>query len=421
VPQTGFPFEWVLGTVFVAVFNALFNPIFWAVMVLVALQYRRIAQMRRSFLGSGRNSIVADTLTATAYGLLGGLIGGYLIVFAGVTLSLDKFPIIPLLTAAILLMLINPRFLCFAYAGGLLAFTHLLVGFPEMIIPQVMALVAVLHFVESVLILLSGHLGAIPSFVRLPRGQIVGGFTLQKFWPIPIVALVLVPGTAAAGASVMPMPEWWPLIKPEVVAEPATMVFAMFTLVAGLGYADVATTRTPSDKSRTSAVYLATYSAVLFVLAVLAGAHGGAWLWAAALFAPLGHELVIQASKMMELNGQPLFVPHPAGVRVLDVVVGSPAWRAGLRSGDVILEINHYPALSRGDLLLLVSQPGLKEISYLQREKHYRRETVHLEAGQPFGVMPVPEGNEQMYLELQGTPPLVRWLTRGRRPVNRRG
>lgn len=410
---TNFPFEWALGAVFTSVVHAVFNPLFWVVILLVAMQYRRIAQLRASFFGAPGNSILVDTLIASAYGFFGGLIGGYLIVLTGLTISIGPW-IMYLLLVAVMLMLINPRFLCFAYSGGLLAVCNLFFGFPDISIPQVMGLVALLHFVESVLILVSGHMGAVPTFIRLPRGQVVGGFTLQKFWPIPIVALAVVSGTLPPGTELVAMPEWWPLIKPEIAGDPATMVVAMITLVAGLGYADIATTRTPSDKSRVSSLYLAAYSVVLFLLAVLASASGGVFTWAAALFAPLGHELIIYISKYMELNGRPLFVPQPDGVMVLDVLGKSPAWRAGLRSGDVILEINRHPVRSRADLALLLGQPGMKEVNYLHGKKLYRREAVNLQAGEVFGVMPVPEGTEQLYLELQSTPLLARWLRRGR-------
>jgi hypothetical protein len=409
--QAGFPFEWALGAVFSAVVYALFNPLFWIVLILVALQYRRIAQLREEFFGARGSSVLVDILVATAYGFFGGLIGGYLIVLAGLTISGSGLWY--LLPVAVLLMFINPRFLCFAYGGGLLAVCHLLFGFPEISIPQIMALVAILHFVESILIRVSGHLGAVPAFIRLPQGRVVGGFTLQKFWPIPVVVLAVVSGSAVPGMDLVPMPEWWPLIKPEVPGDPSTMVFAMLTLVAGLGYADIATTRTPRDKSRISSVYLAGYSVVLFVLAVLA-ASGGGYAWAAALFAPLGHELIIHISKHMELNGRPLFIPHPDGVMVLDVLEKTPAWRAGLRSGDIILEINDQQVHNRADLHLLLGQPGLKEINYLHREKRFRRETVSMQPGDFFGVMSVPEGTEQLYLELQNTSPLMRWLRRGR-------
>ncbi|ACA58849.1 PDZ/DHR/GLGF domain protein [Candidatus Desulforudis audaxviator MP104C] len=409
----GFPFEWALGAVFTSVVHALFHPLFWLVIVLVAFQYRRIAQLRAGFFGARGNSILADTLTATAYGFGGGLIGGYLIFLTGITIHGSG--LFYLLPVAILLMLVNPRLLCFAYGGGVLAVSNLLFGFPDISIPTVMALVAILHFVESILILASGHLGAVPAYIRLPGGRIVGGFTLQKFWPIPIVALTIVTGTMAPGMELVAMPEWWPLIKPDLPfgTGTGTVVFAMMTLVAGLGYADIATSRLPADKTRISALYLAGYSVTLFVLAVLALSGGGA-AWLAALFAPLGHELIIHISKHMELHSRPLFVPHPAGLMVLDVLPHSPAWRAGIRSGDVIVEINGFRVHTRADMHPALVQPGLKEVGYLRRGTHFRRENVRLSAGELFGVMPVPEGTERVYLELDGTPPVKRWLERWR-------
>lgn len=407
----GFPFEWALGAVFTSVVFALFHPLFWLVVVLVALQYRRIARERANFFGARGNSVLAETFTATAYGFGGGLIGGGLILLTGITIHGSG--LLYLLPVAILLMLINPRLLCFAYGGGVLAVCHLLFGFPDISIPTVMALVAILHFVESILILVSGHLGAVPAYIRLPGERMVGGFTLQKFWPIPIVALTIATGTPAPGMELVSMPEWWPLIKPDVPGGTGTVVFAMMTLVAGLGYADIATSHAPADKARISALYLAGYSVTLFALAVLATSGGGA-AWLAALFAPLGHELIIHISKHIELHGRPLFVPHPAGLMVLDVMPRSPAWRAGVRSGDVVVEINGLEVRNRADMHLVLRQPGLKEVGYLHRGTHFRRDNVRLRDGEPFGVMPVPEGSEQVYLELDGTPPVKRWLGRGR-------
>src|SRR5690606_41661119 len=85
---------------------------------------------------------------------------------------------------AIALMMVHPRFICSAYAGGILSVTHLLFGWPGLSVPAIMALVAVLHLVESLLILLHGPTGATPVYVRRPDGRVVGGFTMQKFWPI---------------------------------------------------------------------------------------------------------------------------------------------------------------------------------------------------------------------------------------------
>ena len=403
-----FPFGWAFSVVLGKIFEVFVNPIFWLVVVLVGLQYRRIAAMRNAFLGPGASSVVGETLQAVGFGLLGGVIGSYLIVFTGLTFPGSVNAIIYLLLTAVLLMMINPRFLCFAYAGGLLAILHLLTGFPEISVPQLMALVAILHLVESVLIVASGHLNASPAYIRLPRGQVVGGYVLQKFWPLPLVLLAVLPGLHFAPGA-MEMPEWWPLIKPELGIDPALMLFVMLPVVAGLGYGDMATSRTPREKTRTSAINLAGYSLVLYLLAYLAASQP-LYAWAAALFAPFGHELIVFLSRNAELKGKPLYVPRSDGLLILAVREKSPAWSVGLRTGDLIFEVNGLPIRVKGDLYAVLAREGIQEIGFVT-DNHYRRELVAVPAGGTFGVIPVPEGDEVNYLEMK--PGLItRWFRR---------
>ncbi len=403
-----FPFNQVLPLILATLASVLSEPLFWVVVLLVALQYRRMAATRREFFGlPGTGGVWRDTLTATVYGLLGGFMGSFLMVLIG--LSLSGSGLIYLWPVAILLMLIDARFLCFAYAGGVLALCNLLFGFPELNIAQVLALVAVLHMVESVLILASGHLGAVPVYFKSPAGQVVGGFTLQRFWPIPIVALAVVgPATAQQGVA---MPEWWPLLKPGVSGDATELVYTLISLVAGLGYGDLAVSRSPEEKSRLSALVLGTYSLGLLLLAVLSQYFRGL-AFLAALFSPLGHEMVIHIGKKVEFRRRPLFIPPDRGVGVLDVVSDSPAWRAGIRSGDVVLSLNQYPVNSRSELeMVLANLWGPVEVQFLHGPKRvFHREVVFRGSfTQPFGLLPVPEGTEEAVMDLSTAGPLGRW------------
>ena len=101
--------------------------------------------------------------------LLGGVLASYIMVFVGLTLS--DSGLIYLWPLAILLMFIDARFLCFAYAGGLLALSSIALGWPEVSIPQLLGLVAILHFAEAVLILVSVHLGAMPSLFGMQKAR----------------------------------------------------------------------------------------------------------------------------------------------------------------------------------------------------------------------------------------------------------
>ncbi|MDD2554559.1 MAG: PDZ domain-containing protein, partial [Desulfotomaculaceae bacterium] len=390
-----------------AFFDPAFLLLFLVVFVLIAVQYNRMEKLREDFFGMKTRRTRTDILVSTGYGLLGGLAGSCLLVFIGLTISGDLYYLWPV---AILLMLINIRFLCFAYAGGILALSSLLLGFPQISVPQILALVAILHMVESFLILASGHLGAVPAYVKGPEGNVVGGFTLQKFWPIPIVALaVLAGGTVERGVE---MPAWWPLIKPVVAGDPQNFIYALLPLVAGLGYADIAIARSPVEKSRLSALFLGIYSLTLLVLAVLAG-QSRIVAFFAALLSPLGHEAVIYIGKKIELKGKPLYVPSEQGLRVMDVLPGGPAWRSGLRSGDIIAAVNGMKPQDNAQFRYLMQNtlPPVT-VDYYSRADGLTRSAIvdQTGPGQTWGLVPVPESNEDRYLELLTTGPLGRLL-----------
>lgn len=412
-----FPFDHILPVIVMNTIYSLLSPLFWVVVAVVALQYRRLAAVRESFLGPVPGGIWSEVALAVGVGVLGGLVGSVVLVFIGLTLT--EVGLVYLWPLALLLMLINVRFLCFAYAGGLLAVSNVLFGVPQLNVPQVLSLVAVLHMVESFLIMISGHAGAVPAFFRNREGRVVGGFVLQKFWPIPIVALV-VAGQAPPDEAVIQMPDWWPLLKPGIDAGRDELIYVLVPLVAGLGYGDLVLTRTPREKSYVSSLHLALYSMILLVLALLADRSRLLALLAAA-FSTLGHEAVVRIGRNLEMKGHPLYVSRPGGLLILDVAPGTPAWGAGLRSGDMLVSVNGLPVRDRPSLetaLGLGFYPV--ELAFLSgSERRYRRELIFLR-GEPLGLLPVPEGDEENCMEVDTAGPLGRWLRNFRRRLRDR-
>lgn len=380
--------------------KAMFGSVlFWVVLIFVGVQYRRISKTRENLFGVRGNSVVKDTAVATLYGIIGGIIASLLLVFTGINLSgLGIGYIWPL---ALFLMLLNPRFLCFAYAGGLVALSRLVFGAPQVDIPQLMGLVAILHLVESLLISFSGHVGATPMYTKNASGQLVGGFTLQKFWPLPIVAVAFL--TNPSGFTILPsMPPWWPLIK-FGHGFSFNAVGLLVPFVAGLGYSDLALAHTPVEKSKMSARNLSVFSLILLLLALLASRYH-LFAYLAAIFAPLGHEAVIHFGKNTELRGTPIFTPPLRGVRVLEAVPHTPVAGAGFKSGDIIYTINGQAVSSKRDIETLTwTRPSMVEIEYLTyARRKWQRAIIKLKPHQPLGIIAVPEGDEVMYTEFTG-------------------
>ena len=140
-----------------------------------------------------------------------------------------------------------------------------------------------------------GHINATPVFVKDERYGIVGGFSLQEFWPVPIMLLTVITGDFPS-IDVVQMPDWWPLIRPPAhILQNTQAIYLMLPVVAALGYGDIALTKTPKNRCKSSAVNLLAFSCILLLLSVLASRYMVFTL--AAIFAPAGHEFLIITGK----------------------------------------------------------------------------------------------------------------------------
>lgn len=382
--------------------------VFWLVVVLVVMQYVRIAGASRYLFDMPDFSSWQPALLAVLFGIGGGLLGSVLLLITGI--SVLEVGIIYLWVAALVLLLFRQRFLCFAYAGGVISLLNLLFGFPEVTIPQVMGLVAVLHMVEAVLILGSGHLAAFPVYVRTRQGQVVGGFNLQKFWPLPLIALmaVMIPGEEMLKSAVA-MPDWWPLIKPQMLEGSGEPLYMLMPVVAALGYGDLAITSTPLKKASLAALELACFSLILLGLSVCASYYP--WMAVApALFGPLGHEFVIWLDQRRESRGRPLYVQAERGVKILYIRPGSPLAKAGLKSGDTLISLQGYPVNNRYEIhAILLEAHGSLKAEYLPAGKwEVRRTVIQRRSDEALGLVPAPDAYETSFLQMSGSESLLK-------------
>ncbi|MBI2874908.1 MAG: PDZ domain-containing protein [Firmicutes bacterium] len=377
------------------------NPIFWGAIFLVGWQYNRLASLERHTLGVNRLHPTVRTAKSLLWGLAAGTAGSFVVVFLGLTVTGTS--LYTLLATALLLMLIHPRLICFSYAGGLLSISSLLTGWPQVHVPSLAALVAVLHLMESMLVWACGHEGAVPVTIRGRGGKAVGGFVMQQFWPLPFVALVAAGSSAAAGG--IPMPEWWPLIQapPQVLEGGPEMMLMMVPVAAVLGYGDMSITSRPREKNLYTARLLALYSLALLALAWWAG---GGWSrqLLTAVFTAGGHEVLIMLGRRRERSSAPLFTAPAKGVGILETLPGSAAAKAGLQPGDVILSVNGLPLEGPEDFAALepgkpaeleIAKPGLPSV---------RVRIAPPRPDQPggFGIVPILAPNSAGTVEIRG-------------------
>lgn len=391
----------------------MFMP-FFAVLCLVFVQYRRLSAMTLAVHGMPLYSAGEQLLPSIGIGMLGGIVATVLFVGFGITLPASG--ILPVWLLALLLMLIHPRFICFAYAGGLVALSSLLFGVPQVNVAGLLALVAILHFVEAILIWFTGGQHAVPIYVRQPDGRLIGGFMLQKFWPIPFFALLGLFVPLEQLADGLAMPDWWPLIGMEQYeGANASIMYALFPVTAALGYGDMVLTSEPKQKARRTAGHLFVYSVVLLALCMVATSHQ-AGAWAAALFSPLAHELVIYAGRRIERQGKPRY-SGAYGAMVLATKPGSAAEQMGLHAGDIIKRCNGYNITCRDDVEQAVSPWAFSlDLQVYNVFTEQQRDITYQGKVPPLGAIfaPHPYDATVHSVRVNENGPLARWFMKQR-------
>ncbi len=312
------------------------TSLFFIIVVMFAyLHIRRNAQLEEYWLGILRNPVSTQLANVVFFGMLIGLMASLLIVLIGITI--DYHAILFIWPLALVLMLFNQRYMCFSYAGGIVSLLNLITGWPKIDVSALIALIGILHFMESMLILADGHRDSLPVWVEHSRFKPVGAYLLQKMWPIPLVVLVI-PCTGAqlaANGGGVSMPDWWPLFRPQNISQ----VYALFPIVAVLGYGDIAITRLPDERARQTGFWLAVYSISVLILAIVSSRIY--WMkYVAAISVPLFHELLVIAGKKGQMKGEPAFGVPWVGLRVLEVLPESPSEKMGIKRGDILLNVN---------------------------------------------------------------------------------
>ena len=391
-----FPWQQILELILSRTLAVYFEPAFWIILAFIGMQYWQAKRSQQKMFGANVYSLRHQIVLAGFYGTLGGVLASFLLTIVGVTLNNLGFNYIwPL---ALLLTFINTRFLCFAYAGGIVAVSSILFGWPNVNVPQVLALVAILHVTESLLIAIGGRYSALPLFIKRQNGQVVGAFTLQNFWPMPLVLLVAAAVPIGDNPVAVKMADWWPMIPLAMdPPEGQKWIYAMMPVVAALGYTDMAVTSLPHKRRLESALHLGIYSIVLLVLALLSAKY--TWLQIIpALICPLGHELLIQMDNRRETEGEPLFVPPANGVMVLDTVLDTPARKIGLKTGDIIYSLAGMNVNCGSDLAEAIAfAPPEFNIAYEREGKRQQRMMKFLKGERRLGIILVPEGHEEYY------------------------
>lgn len=338
--------------------------------LIIMIVYQHInmrAQLEETWLGFLRNSTRNRLLSTILYGMITGLAASTIITAAGVPMDLNT--ILLIWPIALFLTFLNVRYLCFSYAGGFISLISLIFGWPRIQVPAVIAIIGILHLVESVLILVDGHRDALPVVMEHKRFKPVGAFVMSKLWPVPLVILAIPTQIIPVSGTGIPMPDWWPAFG---LQKESGLILLPLSII--MEYSGLAVTGTARQRTRITGLWLGVYSIIILGLAILSVSIP--WLqYIAAVSVPLLHELILHTCQKNQLDGKPNFGAPWRGLRILEVLPEGTGSKMGLKSGDILMNVNGQP-VNNEEMLMSALKSAF---TYVWVDVKRQAETVTLE------------------------------------------
>ena len=339
--------------------------------IMFYLKNKRITIMQKMTIGESINSPLELTLSQISLGIIGGVIVSLMMSSLGIIFN-ENSGIEIMFMISILLLFIKKRFIFFSYSGAVLGMISILSGILSNItntesyinvnILSLMTFVGIMHVVEGVLVIFDGGRGAIPVFSNR-NDKIVGGFAYNRYWALPVAIFIAFSGSiSSVTTSVVDTPNWWPIInRAETLLILSTAIIGAIPLYGVIGYNSVSFTKDKIKKPIYSGVGILIYGVLLTLIAQVSqfGVVGQIVVIA---FAPLGHEIMIRIQNKIEEAGKYIYVTDNDGVSVLEVSPTSPAYEAGIRRGDKIIEVNNVKTVSEVEIFKIV-RDSIEEIS----------------------------------------------------------
>ncbi|WP_166246375.1 PDZ domain-containing protein [Paenibacillus turpanensis] len=386
------------------------QPFYYMGLLLVVMQYRRAIYFERKLFATRRQNLLKRVWKTVLWGALVGLVGSIAMALIGI--RMEAGAVVWMWAATLVLALFRVRYLCLAYASGILAILHQLTvwftGWSEwgiagaiqplasLHVPSLLALVAILHLMEALLVRVQGAEMASPLFIEGKRGKIVGAYQLLGLWPAPLLLMVPFAGVSSAGIDL----PWTPLFG-GVDWSSAGWSFLAFPAV--LGFSDITHSMLPGQKARVNAVRLLLYGGAVLLLALLAYAVPVLGVLAA-VFTVLLHEGIVWLNRLQEGKSSPMYTHDERGLRVLTVLPGSAAEEVGILPGEIIHKVNGTKVRAKEQLhaaLRLNSAFTKLEIINLEGQTKFASRALYAGEHHQLGIILAPDDRTLYYVEIE--------------------
>lgn len=350
---------------------AIVEPLHLLMLIIMGIMFyiknRRISIVQKMTIGESLNSPLELTLSQIVLGIIAGALGSLILSILGISFY-ENSGIEFVFMISILMLFYKPKFVDFAYSSSILAIFSLVINtlsnlinkksFITVDILSLMIFIGVIYVIQGVLIIVDGSRGAIPVFTS-KEGKIIGGFSLNRYWALPIAVFMIFSGQISAGTT-MNTPNWWPIINhTNMINILATAMIAAIPFYGVIGFSAVTFTKKKKEKTLSSGLISLIYGISVIGIAQLSR-FGMIGQILTIVYVPLAYEGILRYQKRNESKGDYIYVSDEEGISVLEVAPSSPAFEAGIRRGDKIIAINDEEVKSEIDIFKIAKDSIFK-------------------------------------------------------------
>lgn len=347
--------------------------------------YNKTPVMLKS-LGAG---IIVTIIISTITGFLGLTVTKETIYFVWaiqIILMLFKFRLLSIVYSAAIIILLRETM---ALISPLSLPEPLLTGYNMLMNVSSFSLafiVGLLIVAQSVILRVQGKHFLSPIYISGKRGKVVGGYTLQAFWMIPLFLFVPVEATTK-GAIVFDTAVATPLF---LELGPAAWILLAFPVM--IGSSAITTTLKPEQMIKKMSVSQFSIGIVVLIFVALVW-----WIplliWAVPIILILSYSVQRSIIAASEANHAPIYVNGATGLKILALIGSSTSEQLKLKVGEVISKVNGQEVKSTSDMYDAISlNPAYCKLEVLDEngEVRFVQRTRYADEHHQLGLILVP-------------------------------
>lgn len=338
-------------------------------------------------------SLVAGIIIAIVISVIAGFLG----------LTMTKDTIYLVWCIQIILMLFKFRLLSIVYSSSIIILLHEAVVWLEPLqLPEPLNMiytmllnvssfslafiVGLLIIAQSIVLRIQGKHFLSPIYISGKRGKVVGGYTLQALWVIPL--LLFVPVSATTQGAIM----FDTAVSTPFFLQLGPEAWILLGLPIMISSTAISTTLTPEQMIKKMSLSLFLIGVFVLILVALVW-----WvpllIWAVPVVLLLSYSLQRSIINAHEANHSPIYTSGSAGLKILALVNHSTSEQLKLKVGEVIKKVNGQSVNSIAELYEAIAlNPAYCKLEVLDSngEVRFVNRTRYADEHHQLGIILVP-------------------------------